>query len=309
MAMFTDDLVATVKRDAFLTTAQGNFTDQQILQVADDCLRITIIPLLLSNREGFFRVFTEIPFVANQSDYTIPTYAMYGKLESIQYLDQAGNILPYQMIRLEIENLGDVLPTINEGRPHWFSVNSSAITVYPIPNVVGDKLRVYFNRRPGTLIEKALAAQVLSVNYSTGVVTYTSAPPAGFTATSPQDFYNGQSPYQLKTQTIATAQAGSTQTFPVPSVQTLLPGDWVCPLDQTVFLPMPEELKPSLSDLVILSLARTQQDANLYQAQVQAATERMRQILESTGNRLPGNPKRIRITNQLIRANNVPRYR
>lgn len=308
MAFYTDDWLASVKRDAFLTTAQGNFTDAQILAIGNDFLFSALIPLLMSEREGFFRESQDISFVASQADYTIPSTAMYGKLESVQYLSQ-GQILPMQLTRIEIENLGDVLPSLGSGTPRYFTLNSHAITVYPTPTTATDSMRVYFDKRPGTMILKASAAQVLSLNSITGVVTYTGTPPSGYTSSSTQDFYNGSSPYQLKRTATATAFSGSTQTFPVADVAYLAASDWVTPTGYTVFLPIPEELSPHLKDLVILSMARTQQDAELYNTQQREIVARVKATLSATGNRMPGNPKRVRLTNPLVRNRSVPRFR
>lgn len=303
MALYTDDLVATVQRDSFLTTAQSNFTPDQLLAIAYNHLQATVMPLLLSEREGWFREYVDVPFVSGQADYQLPTYAMYGKLESVQYLSaSSAQLRKDQLTRVEIENLGLVLPSTSTGTPCFFSVNSHAITVYPSPSAgIVDSMRIWYDRRPASLVLKAAAAQVLSINTGTGVVTYTAAPPATFGATTKQDFYNGQSPYQLKDQTVATALSGSTQTFALADAALLSANDWVSLKDQSVFLPIPEELMPYLADLVIASLARTQQDANLYQAQVQIIAGKAKSVLSATGNRLPGNGKKIRMTNPLVR--------
>ncbi len=309
-ALYTDDLVTTIKRDSFLTTAQSNFSDDQLLAIAQDHVEATLVPMLLSERDGWFRTSIDIPFVANQADYTLPTYAMYGKLESVQYYDSnASQIRPDQLTRIEIENLGLALPSTSTGVPCFFSVNSSAITVYPTPTTATDSMRVWFDRRPGKMVATTEAAQVLSINTGTGVVTYTAAPPATFTSSSLQDFYYGASPYQIKGQATATGQTGSTQTFGLASAALLAAGDWVCLRDETVFLPVPQELKSFLSDLVIASLARTQQDANLYQAQVQLIAGKAKHALSVTSNRLPGNPKKIRLTNPLVRNKNWSGFR
>lgn len=301
-AVYTDDLVSTISRDSFLTTAQGNFSPDTLLGIAQDHLESTLIPMLLSEREGWFLTFTDIPFIANQADYTLPTYAMYGGLESVQYYSSSSQqIRPDSLTRIEIENLGLVLPSTSSGTPVFFTVSSGSITVYPTPNTAQDSMRVWYDRRPGQMVVKSEAAQVLSINTGTGVVTFTGTPPATFTSSSAMDFYNGSSPYQIKGQATATAQFGSTQTFSLANAALLAAGDWVCLRDQTVFLPIPQELKSFLSDLVIASLARTQQDANLYQAQVQIISKNAKQVLSSTGNRLPGNPKKIRMTNPLVR--------
>jgi hypothetical protein len=315
MAVYADDLLTALARNSFLPTAQGNFSPTQLLAIADEHIQMAFVPLLMSVREGYFREYLDQLYVDNQSDYTIPTYAMYGRLESVQYVSLAGTssaaVLPLQLVRIEIETLGDVLPSLTTGRPRFFTLNSHAVTLYPTPVGVSlDAIRMYFDRRPGKLIVKASAAQVLSVNTGTGVVTYTGAPPSGFTSSSKQDFYRGQSPYQLLTQSTATAQTGSTQTFPVAAAKLLSAGDWVCPLDQTVFLPYPEEMLPFHVDMCIRSLARTQQDSALYQAQVAEIKARAMEALTMSGNRMPGNPKRIRLTNPLVYGNSTgPRYR
>jgi hypothetical protein len=311
MALFSDDLVATVKRDSFLSTAQSNFTPADILSIADNCMVQHFIPMLMSLREGFYRVYEDIPFVDGQADYQIPTYAMYGKLESVQYLNINNQILPGQLVRIEVENLQDVLPTLGEGVPRFFSLNSAYITVYPTPQgVQGDAIRCYYDRRPGNLILTTDAAEVQGVDYVTGVVTYVDEPTnIYYGASSVQDFYRGASPYQLLNTATATAFSGVTQTFSPAAVADLVMGDWVTPLDQSVFIAMPEELMPFLSDVVIRSMARTQQDSALLNAQIKTITDDARALLTSTGNRLPGNPKRLRLTNPLVRNRSIPRYR
>lgn len=315
MAVYADDLLTALARNSFLPTAQGNFSASQLLAIADEHVQMAFVPLLMSVREGYFREYLDQLYVDNQSDYTTPTYTMYGRIESVQYISNANTasarIISDQLSPIAIENLGDVIPTLSTGRPRFFSINSHAVTLYPTPlGVTLDAIRMYFNRRPGKLIVKAAAAQVLSVNSGTGVVTYTGAPPAGYTSSSKQDFYRGQSPYQLLAQSTATAFSGSTQTFPVAAAKLLSAGDWVCPLDQSVFLPYPEEMLPFHVDMCIRSLARTQQDSALYQAQVEEIKGRARAALMASSNRLPGNPKRIRLTNPLVRGSGVgPRYR
>lgn len=321
-ALYTDDLVSTIQRDSFLTTAQGNFSPDTLLGIAQDHLEATLMPILLSLRDGWFRVATgstmdpDIAFVASQSDYTLPTYAMYGGLESVQYISSSSSQLrPDQLTRIEIENLGLILPSTTSGTPCYFSVNSTAITVYPTPTTSVDAMRVWYDRRPGKMVMKAEAGQVASVTSipGSGIVTFVgSTLPLTFGSSTACDFYSGQSPYQLKAQLTTTAAvSGVSVTFNQAALTAsgLAPGDWVCLRDQTVFLPVPQELKSFLSDLVIASLARTQQDANLYQAQVQIISGKAKQVLSSTGNRLPGNPKKIRMTNPLVRNRSWSGYR
>ncbi len=315
MSNLSDDLISDIKRDSYLPTAQGNFTDAQLLTIADQKIIETIAPFLVSLNEGFFVESITAPLLASQSSYVLPTYSMWGKvlMAHLVYIS-GGNVK--ELSRITHERIPEWSLT-GTGDPQVFYLESDNINLIPSPSsssVANYYIKYWIYRRPGSMVRStartdangtvnaAGAAQVSTINYVTGVVTYTGAPPATYTSSSTHDFYSANSPFhRVGTAVVATAAAGSTQTFAVSSLidannqHLLSAGDWVCIKDQTVFPAIPLELQPMLKDLVILSLSRTQMDEKQYQIQLKELEARMRSALVAPGARVVTQPKKISI--------------
>lgn len=291
MAYLTDDLLAAVKRDSFMPTTQGSFSDAQLLAIGDELTLNTICPLLVSMDENWYLEPVDGAFVANQADYTLPEYAMWLKLKHVDRIN-AGQYL--RITRIDIPDL-TVYNTTQTGTPSAFYLKNDTITFFQTPAAgITDTYRLHIYRRPNRMVPIASAAQILSVNKVTGVVTYTAAPPGTYTASSFHDFFKGLPPFRrIITNSQATAQAGATQTFPIADVQDLATGDWINVHNETVFPAMPLELDDCLKELIIASLNRTQSDYESYSVQEQRIVERIKTIMKAPGARIVGQGKKI----------------
>ncbi len=315
MVYDTSSFADSVRRDCYLPNAQKDFTDEIILQIADDEFINTIATFMVSLDENYYVEPYVGTFVVGQADYLFPKYAMWMKLRRVDIIIGGKIIQPLR--RLTSDDI--IYQSVDlTGTPTGFYANHDVVSFNPAP-AAADQFKLLIYRRPGRMVPITIkdpqtgvvsgynAAQVQSVNYLTGVVTYsTPIPASGFTSTSTHDFYSSDPPFQRLADNIqATAITPATQTFPVDSVQKLKKFDYVCRLDETVYPPIPLELQPLQRELVIRRLSKSQMDEAAYQLQRQEIIDRMGNVLNGPGNRVVGQPKSLNLMNNGLLMSNV----
>jgi len=288
MAYTTDELIRQIKLTCFLPSAQETFTDEDMLSLGDDEILSSFTPMLVGLNQNIYLESVTTPFVAGQSRYVLDKYAMWNKTRLISRLTGTNVI---EMSHVEI----DELPYFSQsGTPRGFYLDNDSIIVVPTPATTTDSLYYWIYRRPGRMVLTSAAAKVLSVNYATGQVTYTAVPPATFTSTSTHDFYAGRSPFRrVGTEVTATNLAANVQTFPIASVQGLLPNDYVCVVEETVFPPLSAELHSFLQEAIIKVMSKAQLDPEAYAIQKQELMEDAKNAYMAPGNRTVGQPLKI----------------
>lgn len=291
MAYTSDDLVTAIQRDSYLPAAQRNFPPATLLRIADDEILSGLAPMLVSLQQGYFEEDSDQTLTVGQRRYDYDQFAMFGKFRHVEILDAGG--VPRKVFQITEEQAIDY--GLTTGRPTGLLMEQAQFALFPLPDYAYT-LRQKIYRRPGRLVPVAQAAQVQSVDTGTGIVTYTGAKPGTFDASSRHDFYRGNSPFRrVGTNITATASPGAnTQTFSTANAALLQAGDWVCIVNETVFPAIPIEIQPSLKDLVVKSLTRTQGDQQQYQTQ-RAEIIAKAQAIIVMGNRVVGNPKRVSI--------------
>lgn len=366
MPYLADDLITSIKRDAFFPTTQGNFTDAKLMAIADEVLLFKVVPKVKAWDENFYLDTVDIPFVADQDEYTLPRYAMGNALKDVKTVDANGQVKALTRIT-DVARLADY-DTANSGQPGHFYLEHTTIRVVPAPSTATDSLRLWIWRRPGRMVPASSARTVSSLVKATGVLTYATAKPATFTSSSAHDVYSHVSPFRrVAASLFATASAATTtHTFAGPrtlaydgatgaftvgltatggtsgatgkieavtsttltlsavsgtfqdnealtdtnsgvavvngtlssaitDARSIAPGNYVCVVDETVYVDCPIEFAPLLQLYVRESLAVTAADAKaleLIQGQIREA---LQNIALLAGNRVQAQPKQIRI--------------
>lgn len=282
MAYLSDDLLSYLKLVDFSTTAQTQLSNAEILSIADNTLLLRILPHLIRINEGYTLVKEDFPFVASKAKYALPKYAMFN---IIHFVERISNGMSYRLQPVPSERTYMRYDS-QTGDPQMYDFIGNYIEFYPPPQTSASSYRMQYYRRPGRLVETSAAAKILSVNKVNGEVTYTAVPPSTFTASSTHDFYSSTSPFvRLNTNVTATAIAANVQTFPVASVQDLSPNDYVCLLDETVYPDLPIELYDFFAELIVLRLAKIQNDKTKYQYTDKEVQERIETLYAVIGQR------------------------
>lgn len=292
----SDDLLLAIKRDLKIPASQLTYSDPQILSIASEQLVSKLAPVLLSMDEGWYRTQTDTTMTAGTPDYLLPKYAMFQKINTITIVNNVTN----EEIPLERAEINDrrYYGYGTTGFPTDCYLDHNSVTLIPAPDsgvTTSYNLRFVYYRMPGKLVKKSEAAQVQSVNYATGAVTYTATPPATFTSSSFHDFYSSTPPFKrLQNNIQATALAANVQTFPVASVQTLLAGNWVNLVDETIYPDIPYGLFTALKELTMFSLSNSQMDIQTaMQIQQQIVLNAKNMIGSAPGNRYVSKYKKI----------------
>lgn len=296
----TDNFVTNVQKYGSIPNPSDNFPPQTILDIGQDQLEEAIIPILISFDEGYYLETIDVPFVANQAEYTLPQYGMWNKLRRVDWLNTNNDLIP--MTRVEVDEL-PLLNNISQNWSYFFYLKNDTIVILPTPpNPAIGSFRLYIYRRPGEMVTVDKAAQVQSVNKVTGQVTYTAVPPATFTASSIHDFYASILPNRrVGTAVQATAIAANVQTFPVAAVQNLNANDYVCVVDETVFVPLPKEMRQLLEQFVILEINKITMDAAEYQLRRAALVDSVQMVkVSAPGARVQGQAKKLSLANNAL---------
>lgn len=292
----SDDLLTHFKRDSYIPSSQGNYTDPQLLAVADLCILKDVFPLLKRLGHGWYLDYVDTTFIASTRLYQLPRYAMAGIVHSIELVDANGvkiaDIAPTTRLQADLHESNST------GTPSHFELMHNKIRLNRTPStgdITNYRMRVWFYRRPGRLVLTSSAGKVLTVVGTT--ITYTAAIPSGFTATSSHDFYRGESPFDRTAENVVSRGVGvDTQLFLSAPAALLDVDDYVCLRDETVFPDCPIELYPFLIDLMDARLARAKGDAQAYALATKEAVAGMQNAIASA----PGD--RVKVPTKLSLA-------
>lgn len=296
MDFFVDDFLLLLRKDSYLSNNDSDYDDDALLDTANWQIRRVIAPVLKELDSNFYLEPVGGNFVLGQQDYVLPPYAMWHSVRIVERIngDRVDPLTYLSIDELRTERWQYLKPGIPQG--YFFKHDSIGFVPIPSFNSIGADFsyRLWIYRRPGKMVKKEKGREILLVDKTTGVVTYTSPPPPTFTASSTHDFYLGISPFKRLGDNIkATAQAGATQTFPVAAVQNLNPGDWACILDETVFPPLPPELQEWLVDATDLRISKSKMDTEKFSLLYQQVKEEISSIMRTPGNRNQGEAKTL----------------
>ncbi len=99
----SSSLIATIKREGMIPEAQSTFTESDFLAMANQEVRIGLVPSILQYHEEYYaRDSDPITLVASQSVYAIPYRAVGGKFRELFYLDNNSNLRT--MVRISADD-------------------------------------------------------------------------------------------------------------------------------------------------------------------------------------------------------------
>lgn len=291
----TDAIIKKVRLYDFSTSSQTQYEDTDILLILDDMIRELIMPNLIVLNEGYGLIKEDNLLVAGQTDYPVPKRAILNMLSFVRILRSDGTEKNLERVPPSRINFRDPNRT---GTPSSYAMYDLSIKFDSIPLAgTNESYRIHYFRRPNKLVLLASAALVDSVNKATGVVTYVSVP-AGFTATSIHDFIYRNSPFTILNEEVqASALAGLTQTFPIPAVQNLNKGDYVCLTGETIVPGIPIEVFQLLIETYMAMSGQAQNDVNKFQIADKLVKERISSIYLIPGARVPDQTISLNILN------------
>lgn len=245
MTVSVDRFLSGVKRRITMPSNQVLLKDDAILEMADDCLRDQIVPLILSANQNYFVAVETEQTVDGIGAYDIPERSMGRGLRDLK-LQTSGD--PGSVRDLSLYSLEDAHTFAQSGSPSGFYFFGDQIVVVPAPNSAAYTLIKYYNRQVSALKPTTNAAMVVSVS---GDQVICSTAGSGLSTGAVVDFVKGSGAGRVLTADVTISSlTGVTFDFPVDSVPDgLVAGDYIALAKTTPVLQIPDEVHPLLEAL------------------------------------------------------------
>jgi hypothetical protein len=169
--MTSSSLIAQVKREAMIPTTQSTFTNDDFLAIANQELKISMLPsILIYHQEYFTKISPDVPMESNQSNYPIPYRAVGGKFREVFYKDTSGQLR--SMTRINQDDIPYYQQTNFQNRFVYFYLRGNDIVILPdvSVDVVGSIKFIYYFR-PNDLVDESRAGTI--TNIAPGALTTT----------------------------------------------------------------------------------------------------------------------------------------
>lgn len=270
----TADLLAQIKRKAFIPSSQVTFTDSELLSVATDEIHNTILPAVMNTREEYYVYLQQNTLDGVTKKFSIPSRAIGLGLREIAVV--VGGI-EKNLPRYDIE---DKIYDDKSGILYGYYLQNNSV------NILGRQdgtLNLYYYLRPGQLVETSEAAQVTAVDLNANTITVDTLP-TNLTVGAKLDVISYQPGFDVKVlsnQIAAIIGTTITLTDTLPTLEngasSTVVGDWVCLEDTSPVPQMPVEFFQYLAEAVTAYIMESLGDTEAYER----AQGRMRQMLEN----------------------------
>jgi hypothetical protein len=302
MAIDTTRMLRGLKRRITVPAAQQLIGDTGFLELGDDVMLEKMVPLLLSTRQDFFVVSTDVDSEDGVNTVDIPARAIGRGLRDIKYSYDGTNTSIRSLILIPIE---DEHKFARSGDPKGFYFKGDKVVLVPTPASDEQYTQIWYDLRPGRLVQTSAAAQVtaISVGVINTVVTVSTLP-STIVAGAVVDFVQGVQGNSTLGMDVAVTNVSGTQiTFDADDAPTgLVVGDWITIAGQSPVVQLPDDCYPLFETLVchrILYALGDYDGANALLAAAGGQEKDLKILLEP---RIIGEQKKIINRNGLLRG-------
>lgn len=301
----SDSLINDIKRRTFMPVSQITYSDEDILEFADEEIQIGIVPLLMSVREDYLVSYKEDTVLAGTSSYPMHKRAIVQKLKDVTVLDingDANNPIETSLPRIQSDQ---AVSRVNN-YPGFYLRNNKVFLQNP-DNYTGQKLRQYYFLRPSKLVKSIQSAKITRIPSSGGAPTLNanqvqvSLIPTDYGTAAifdrTVDITRGAPGFEILT--MDTTASFNINTLVVTFTDlTVLPdgieeGDFVCLAGESVVAQIPVEMYPILAQRVAVKILEGAGDSNNLQLSQGKLKEMEKSVLGLLSNRVEGEPQKI----------------
>lgn len=303
-------LIETIKREGMIPTNQSTFTNADFLAIANQEMRIGLVPSLIQYHEEYLVVDSDaITLVANQSNYAIPYRAVGGKFRDVFYRDGSGNLA--KMTRIPPEHRAYYQEGALSNRFIFYYVQGNDIILVPSvgANPTGSITFSYY-LRPNELVQSTRVATITAIaeGASTTVITVDQVP-TGFTTSVTYDMLQGKPGFKTLKMDISPTTLDSTAktlTFTNANVpDSLVVGDYICFAGECFVPQVPPELHDVLSQRVVLRCLQALGDKDGYTIAASKLNEMEDKTEVLVNDRSEGHPQKVVNLNGNLRTSKI----
>lgn len=303
----SDALINDIKRRTFMPISQITYSDEDILNFADEEIQVGIVPMLMSVREDYLVNYKEDSIGSGSAvSYAMHPRAIAQKLKDVTIIFSTSNPdLPIETSLPRIQSDQATNGLVN-GYPGFYLRNNRVYLQNPT-TFAGQILRQYYFLRPSKLVLANQACQVLRVGPDTNSPALAanqvevSLIPSDFgtalTFDQTVDIVRNEPGFEILS--MDAVGTFNTNTLIVTfSSLTSLPeqlqaGDWICLAGESVVPQIPVEMQPILAQRVAVKILEGMGDSNNLQLAQGKLKEAEKAVLGLISNRVEGEPQKV----------------
>lgn len=301
-----DKLVESIRNRAMIPTDTSVYTDENLLEIANEEIDIQVLDKLLSIHEEHLTVHIEVPRNA-EGVYDIPYRAVGNKVRDVAMITAGKGI--YEMTQVSIGALSDYTydQDSSEQGLSKFYVEHNQIKLIQ-PNRGYESIRFYYHIRPNYLTKVEKAATISSISEVGDNITFAfTSMPKEFTTTLQYDIVGVRSPNKIKTYDLDPVEVNSglrTITFTKASLgdsfKEIRIGDYVCKAEESPVPNMPTEMHPYLAQLAAVHVLEALGDTEGLSNAERKLMKMEKAILQLVDDRVELSPKKIKPRNGVL---------
>lgn len=296
--MLATKLISNIKRRVTIPANQRLLEDTDILEICDFVIMARMVPEIISLRQNYFVLSSEISLVDGVESYPIPSRAIGRTLRDLKVKYPDGSKLDLNLIAIEDEHYYGRGNSV----PNSFYFKGDKIVLVPAPSA-GLVLEIWWEMPPSVLVKEDTASLVVSV---TGDDVVVSSVPSTITIGSYVDFISGKPGFSTYAYDLPiTNIVGTTISFAVDALADLdiQAGDYISLMETTPLVQFPRECTPFLETLAsrrVLQAIGDYEGLKMLSTDEDEDIKQMRRLLEP---RIRGEATKIINRNGLLRGN------
>ena len=265
--MTSSDLLSTIRRICFMPTSQSTFTDADLLAMANEEIRMGVVPSILQYHEEYFaRDSAPVTLVASQSNYAIPYRATGGKFRAVFYRDAQGTLSP--MSRINSEDRPFYQQSNLQNNYYAFYLKGNDVILVPdVGTSVAGSLVFTYYMRPNSLVTSSSVATIAEITAGASTTVYRfDQIPSGYSVSAPMDLMQTRPGHQTISFDIyptAIDTNAKTMTFTNTDLgASTIVGDYVALAGQCIIPQIPSDLHDVLAQRVAIRCMEALGDKN-----------------------------------------------
>lgn len=312
--MNTDRLLRGIKRRITQPANQSLMTDEDMLEICDDVIRIEILPHVVGVRQDFLvRRFQEAT-VADQDTYAIPYRALDQTLRDLKLQlnpDDPNDRRNLRLLTIEEEHTY----SSQSSTPGSFYFKGDALVLVPAPSMAGMLIDYWFEMAISELVLVSTVATVVGIS---GDDVTVDTVPSAITVGDAIDFIrakpgNSVIDFDKTIQNIAgttlTFSAGAVPAALGPTIASVLAvGDYIALAGKTPVLPLPDICAAYLETQAAARIMGALSDFEHEKSLLQKAKGELENMLKLLSPRIRGEPTKIVNRNGLLRGRGSPYF-
>lgn len=311
----SNSLIEAIKRKAMIPENQNTFYDEDFLAFANEELKTSIVPAVLSFNEEFYVYPAEIELEANVSKYEIPYRAIGTKLRDLFFKDTNDNLVEMTRISPDDKAIYQQSAVATNYIFYYIEGNSIIITPNVGPTVTGSLLFTFYIR-PNDLVDEDRIAiiQSISIDSGAGTTTYTvDSVPTGFSTSTKLDLLQAKPGHKIREYDVTPTVVNSTTniiTFTTTDIEDEPEvGDHISFAGECIIPQCPADLHPLLAQRVVSRCLEALGDTQgLTNANVKLQEMETKSI-SLIDNRVTGSPMKVANNRGLLQTSRMRRRR